>query len=345
MSAVYRCDAEDDSRKMTKLIMRHDMRAAPFGAPHAELYKAALDQSAWAEGVGFDVVATHEHHCDDGYIPSPLIFASAVAGRTSRIRIQVLVALLPLYDPIRMAEDMAVLDLLSEGRADVVLAVGYRHYEYALFGVDFDARGQLMDESVEVIKKAWSGEPFEYRGQTVQISPRPYRQPRPPIYFGGNSKAAARRAAREGDGFLPPVDAGLIDYYREQCRRYGKPPGEVPGGGQNANVVFVTEDPEKDWELVGPYCLYHHNAYGAFAQEALTQSKVAQEFPYARLASTREELEERKTYVIRTPEECVQMARGSGSLTFQPLAGGLPPELAWKSLKLVETKVLPELGR
>lgn len=124
-----------------KLIMRHDMRAAPFGAPHTDLYKTALDQSAWAEEVGFDVVVTREHHCGDGYIPSPLIFASAVAGRTSRIRIRVLVALLPLYDPIRMAEDLAVLDLLSEGRADAVLAVGYRRYEYGLFGVDFDARG------------------------------------------------------------------------------------------------------------------------------------------------------------------------------------------------------------
>lgn len=153
------------------------------------------------------------------------------------------------------------------------------------------------------------------------------------------------RAAREGDEFLPPVDAGLIDYYLEQCRRYGKPPGEIPGREQSGNVVFVSEEPDKDWELVGPYCLYHHNAYGEFAQEALTQTKVAQEFAYAKFATTREELEERKTYLIRTPQECVQMARESGVLTFQPLAGGLPPELAWKSLKLVETKVLPELGR
>ena len=325
------------------LIMRHDLRAAPFGAPHSELYSAALDQVEWAEKVGFTTAMTHEHHCDDGYVPSPLVFAAAMAGRTSRIGIEIRVALLPLYDPIRFAEDWAVLDLVSKGRADVVLAVGYRRYEFALFGVDFAARGKLMDEYVEIIKKAWTGEPFEYRGQTVQVTPTPYRKPRPPIYFGGNSKAAARRAAREGEGFIPPPNSKLIDYYHEQCALHGKEPGETRQQDAHGNIVYVTEDPERDWELIGPNALYCHNAYGTFALEAMEQAKAIKDAPYSRPAETREDMEALKSYIMVTPEQAVEMAREAGALVFQPLAGGIPPELAWKSLKLVEQKVLPHI--
>jgi len=327
------------------LTMRHDLRAAPFGAPHRELYRAGVDQSVWAEKVGFDTVMTHEHHCQDGYVPSPLIFSAAVAGATKRVRIQVLVALLPLYDPIRFAEDWAVLDLISEGRADVVVAVGYRQYEYDLFGIDFETRGKRMDEAVDVLKKAWSGEPFEYRGRTVQVSPTPYRQPRPPIYFGGNSKAAARRAAREGDGFFPAPNSTLMEYYRDETRRHGKPPGAEPITRGEGSIVFVAEDPARAWEQVGPYCLYQHNAYAAFADEWVTKSSEAQETRNFKPATTREELAALKTYVVVSPDECVRMAREHGGVTLQPLAGGLPPALARESLDLFERKVLPALGR
>jgi alkanesulfonate monooxygenase SsuD/methylene tetrahydromethanopterin reductase-like flavin-dependent oxidoreductase (luciferase family) len=326
-----------------KLIMRHDLRSAPFGAPHPELYSAALDQAAWAEEVGFDTVMTHEHHCEDGYVPSPLLFAAAIAGRTRKIHIEIRIALLPLYDPIRMAEDWAVLDLVSRGRADVVISVGYRRYEFALFGIDYDDRGRIMDESVAIIKKAWTGEPFEYRGQTVRISPRPFRQPRPPIYFGGNSPAAARRAAREGEGFFPPPNSKLIEYYQAECARHGKPPGEVSRMDQNGNIVFVSEDVDRDWEEVGKYLLYAHNSYGKFAEEVATQTAAAKDWPYRQPASTHAELRAAKSFIMATPEECVRMAKESGVLVLHPLAGGVPPELSWRSLKLFETQVLPQL--
>ncbi len=327
-----------------RLILRHDLRAAPFGAPHSALYKAAIDQSIWADKVGFHTIMTHEHHCEDGYIPSPLVLAAAIAGATRQARIEIRIALLPLYDPIRMAEDWAVLDLISEGRADVVVAVGYRRYEFALFGVDYDTRGQRMDEAIAIIKQAWTGEPFEYRGQTVQITPRPYRQPRPPIYFGGNSKAAARRAAREGDGFFPPPNSTLIDFYQQECRRLGKTPGPDGRMDHNGNIAFVAEDPAAAWDEVGRYLLYQHNAYAVFAVEAMSRSTEAQAtFPF-KPATTRQELADLRTYLIVSPDEAVRMAKESGVMVLQPLAGGIPPDLARKSLDLVERKVLPALG-
>ena len=116
-------------------MMRFDMRAPDGGAPPAELYRAALEMAAWGEEHGCAAVAVSEHHASpDGYLPAPLVLAAAIAGRTQRLPVQVAALLLPLHDPIALAEQMAVLDLVSGGRVSYVLAVGYRPEEYAAFG-------------------------------------------------------------------------------------------------------------------------------------------------------------------------------------------------------------------
>ena len=112
-----------------------DMRAPAFGAPASRLYAAALDQCAWADALGFDYVGIGEHHAaDDGYLPSPIVFASAAAARTTRIRLRPSVLLAPLYDPIKLAEDLAVLQILSGGRLVVGIGAGYRPVEFEMFG-------------------------------------------------------------------------------------------------------------------------------------------------------------------------------------------------------------------
>ena len=142
-------------------IMRFDMRAPDGGAPPAELYQAALDMAAWGEEHGCLSVAVSEHHASpDGYLPAPLVLAAAIAGRTKRLPIQVAALLLPLHDPIDLAEQMAVLDLVSGGRVSYVLAVGYRPEEYAAFDRDFAARGRRMDACLEALQRAFTGEPF-----------------------------------------------------------------------------------------------------------------------------------------------------------------------------------------
>lgn len=325
-----------------KLILRHDMRSAPFGASHQELFAAALDQCVWSEKMGFDLVMTHEHHTDDGYIPAPITFAAAIAGRTRRVRIQVLVAILPLYHPLRLAENLAVLDLVSEGRADVVLGLGYRPAEYEMFGVDFKKRGRLLDHGIEVLKQAWTGEPFDYRGIRVQVTPRPFRKPRPPIILGGNSVPAALRAARVADGFIPPGNPEILEIYLKECIRLGREPGEAELSSHKGIVAYVTEDPDKDWERIGPYLLYANNTYSKFVDVAKQDSAAAEDWPY-RYVATVNELKALKSYLIVTPEECVQLAREKGFLMMQPLTGGIPPALAWESLRLCEEKVIPAL--
>ena len=157
---------------MIDVSLAYDMRAPDMGAPAVDLYTAAVEQSAWADQHGFATVVVMEHHATtDGYLPSPIVLGAAIAGATERILIRLSLVLLPLYHPLRAAEDLAVLDLVSGGRMRLTVGLGYREEEYRQFGVNIKRRPSLMEEAVEALKQAWTGEPFEFRGETVRILP------------------------------------------------------------------------------------------------------------------------------------------------------------------------------
>lgn len=197
----------------------------------ADVFDLALEQIAWIDAQGFPVTINfcEYHGSDDGYMPSPIVMAAAAARITRNVRLQANV-LVPFSDPLRVAEDVAVLDHLSRGRSEVLLLGGYVSSEMAMFGVDPMARGKLMEEGVQTLKQAWSGKPFEYRGRQARITPSPLQQPYPPIFMGGSSPPAARRAAREADGFVAGMPH-LNPIYEAECKRVGKTPryqGEMP---------------------------------------------------------------------------------------------------------------------
>jgi len=156
-------------------VLRFDLRAPErFGAKHAELYAAALELARFADERGFDSITLSEHHgVDDGFLPAPLLVAAAMASRTERIGFGISALLAPLHDPVKLAEDLAVLDLLSRGRVTTTLGMGYRREEYAMFGRAFEERGRLLDEWIELLLRAWRGERFEWQGRTVQVTPAP----------------------------------------------------------------------------------------------------------------------------------------------------------------------------
>ena len=140
-----------------------------------------------------------------------------------------------------------MVDQISRGRLELIIGAGYVGREFAMFGKDLDDRVRLQTEGVEVLKQAWSGEPFEYRGSTIIVTPRPYRRPRPPLVLGGSSTGAARRAARIADGFegtMPQFDA----VYRAECERLGVEAPPARGPGLPAMFVHIAEDPEAAWE-------------------------------------------------------------------------------------------------
>ncbi|MDP6978209.1 MAG: LLM class flavin-dependent oxidoreductase [Myxococcota bacterium] len=322
-------------------IMRFDMRSPGIGnTTTAELYAAALDMAVWGEENGALQIVVSEHHgSSDDYLPSPLVLASAMAARTSRIEIQIGALIVPLHDPLRLAEDIAVLDLISSGRVTYVMAVGYVEREYRQLDRPFKGRGKRMDECLEAIRNAFTGESFEYQGRMVRIRPTPMTPGGPTMLMGGNSKAAARRAARFGMGMLAQgLNPELEGIYRAACEEQGITPG--PCINPPPNLVtsgFVARDPDEAWAKLGPYLLHDARAYAAWMGDATSISKS--------VANTVEELRAQQgAYRIFTPEEAVDYMRSTGVFLLQPLCGGLDPDLAWECLDTFKADVLPKLG-
>ncbi len=160
--------------------------------------------AAWAETRGALTVVVCEHHTmSDGYLPTPLILATALAARTTTLSITVAVVVLPLYDPIRLAEEMVVLDIISAGRVGYVAAVGYRPEEYEQFGVDFHRRGRLADELLPLLLQAKTGEPFDHDGRRIHVTPAPHTPGGPWVAWGGGSPAAADEPGATGSTSSP----------------------------------------------------------------------------------------------------------------------------------------------
>jgi alkanesulfonate monooxygenase SsuD/methylene tetrahydromethanopterin reductase-like flavin-dependent oxidoreductase (luciferase family) len=323
------------------VLMRFDMRAPVDGpASPRDLYQAAVEMTAWGERHGcFSIVLSEHHGSPDGYLPTPLILAAAIAARTTTVPIQVSAVLLNLYDPIRLAEEMAVLDILSSGRISYVLGLGYRPEEYAMFGVSMKGRGRRMEELVRVLRRAWSGEPFAFEGRPVHVTPRPATPGGPPMLMGGSTPAAIRRAARCGLGIQPQKgDPALETLYREACALARTEPGPcIIPPTDLVTCAFVAEDPDCAWQELGPYLLHDARMYAAW----LGDDPAAVKSEARTVADLRNE---HGTYRIFTPEEAADHIARNGFLLLQPLCGGMPPELAWRSLHLLAEAVLPAVG-
>ncbi len=324
---------------MPNLVMRFDMRNPQPGVDKRALYQAAIEMAVWADEHGFDTIQFSEHHgSDDGYLPSPVVLASAIAARTKRVGLRFGVALLPLYHPIKLAEDIAVLDIISGGRVTAVFGAGYARHEFEMFGVDPADRAKLMEEGVETIKNAWTGEPFLYQGRRARVTPTPVQKPGPAIWLGGSSPAAARRAARIADHFYG-ADPALYDAFRAEAIRLGRDPGPYRDIG--TGFFVVTDDPDAEWEKMGAYIAHEVRSYSEWSNSGDT---IQNKFPPPELTV----LKSIGAYPILTPEEGLKytLERGpNGDLSVHPLISGMPPEIGWAQLERFARDILPKLGR
>lgn len=325
---------------MFRTVLSFDMRAPEIGAPSSELYPAALDMCEFGDKAGIDAVIFPEHHgSEDGYNPVPSLLATAVAARTRQMGIVLGAIVLPLHDPVEVAETIAVADNICEGRLYTTLAAGYVKSEFAMFGKSLGDRAQLMDEGLDVIVRALKGERFDYQGRDVFVRPLAHGDVFDRILVGGGVKPAARRAARHGLGLwvlqpeMLPECQELIAYYKAQCGEHGHGPGPIMS---THPAVHVTRDVDAAWEQVGPHIMHLVDSYASWASDVDTTSS-----PFYGMDSI-EKVRAAGFLNVMTPEQAVAFAKQS-PISLTPLISGLDPKAGWEMLELFVSDVLPHI--
>ena len=322
------------------ILLRFDLRIPPWveGLTHARQYAEMLEMCRFADDRGFAGVVLSEHHgSEDGFMSAPLIVAAGVLGATRNLFCSVSALLLPLHEPLRVAEDIAAIDLMAPGRINVVAGVGYRDEEFAMFDRDRSRRGRATDEALETLLEAWKGEPFEVDGRTAWVTPRPASDPHALLAVGGSVEASARRAARHHLPFVPAVhDPELEAAYLEESARvgHGAPFCMMPSG---PGLVLVTRDPEALWDRIGEHLLYDARAYASW-------QKSDQRTSWQVDATDLVTLRTGGQHAIVTPEECVDLIRNTGAAVSHPLCGGIDPAIGWESMHLMADEVIPALA-
>lgn len=242
----------------------HDFRQRrPASQPDADYYAECLADTEEAEGLGYGSVWLSEHHCTwDGFLPSPLVVAAAVAARTRRMRIGTGILSLPLHHPLRVAEDAAVVDLVSGGRLVLGVGLGYAGYEFEAFGVERRLRPSLLEEGVAVLRTAWASGRTSFQGTRWRLPDLPF-EPRPagdiPIYVGATSAPGVDRAVRVGDGFIsycgkPGDFAGQYALFQRARAEHGRDGHRLPFVA--TGILHVHPDAERAWTEAAPAIAY-----------------------------------------------------------------------------------------
>jgi alkanesulfonate monooxygenase SsuD/methylene tetrahydromethanopterin reductase-like flavin-dependent oxidoreductase (luciferase family) len=232
-----------------------------------------MEQVQWLDKMGADLVWFTEHHfVEDGYLPSWIPVASAMAAVTSHVRFGTDICLMPFNHPVRLAEDLAVLDNLSGGRVELGLGMGYAPHEFRGFGFPVSRRVSLMNEGIEVLQRCFTGERFSYKGKRYQfedvvITPGYVQEGGPPLWIAAMSEAGARRAAQYKTNFLPQgLKHRSYDPWVEAISESGRKVDDYRVG--IIRSILVTEDKAADWPLVRAAERYRMALYNRFFEES-----------------------------------------------------------------------------
>ncbi len=251
----------------------YDCRHVPGGdMTMTDVYAATIEQAVLADELGFDHVWFTEHHfLEDGYLPAFQPLAGAIAARTKQIRISNDIALLPLYHPIRLAEELAVLDQISNGRMEFGIGMGYVPKEFNAFGVPLRNRVSMTDEAIEILRLAWGEGPFSFRGKrynlsNIDVHPKPVQPGGPPLWIAAMKEPGALRAARFGTNLLPQGRREeVLDPWRDAVNAKGEDPDDYRVG--IIRSVYVTDDRERDWPKIREAERFRMGVYGSFMAE------------------------------------------------------------------------------
>jgi probable F420-dependent oxidoreductase len=310
-------------------------------------FEETLRECERAEEAGFDSIWLGEHHNNPILNPAPLIGLTAIAARTRRVRLGTGVLLLPLYHPLMVAEEGAMLDMISGGRLILGVGAGYAPEEFEAFAVSIKERGSRLEEGASLLQRLWTEEKVTYRGTHYRVDnatvlPRPIQRPRPPIWFGAWTKPAIHRAARLGEAWLagPSANltelAGCANLYRQACRETGRGESEVA----LFRYIFVASSTKQAISAAGEsFIQAYEEMYFRWPHPVVKR-------PTGRL--TIERLAEDRI-IFGDPRTCVQeITRFQRALGFQHLVcrfsvPGIAPTACQTSLDLFTREVMPAL--
>lgn len=323
--------------------------------PHKDLYAEMLTEIETADQMGFDSAWLTEHHfLEDGYCPSILLTAAAIAARTKKIRIGTGVLLIPLHDPIRVAEDAAVVDLISNGRLILGLGLGYRSEEYDGFGRELKERKGRIEESLEIFSKAWTGGAFSMEGKYYKvnnhsITPKPVQQPIP-IWIGAFSEPAIKRAARIGAPlYVPaigviPIIKYLFDMHSNFLKEFGRNPDDFEK--PLVREMYISDkNADETWEDIKEHVTYTAKGYASWGSMVDTEGNLLSDPTDPILYDIA-----RKQSIIGTPGECIeQIKEYQDNLPVDNMIcrfkfPGISHDEAMRSMKLFVEKVLPKVS-
>ncbi len=305
----------------------------PWQRPWVDHYRYHLDLIAEAERLGSGSVWVSEHHnFPDGYLPQPLTMAAAIAVRTSRMRIGTAIVQAPIRHPVHLAEEIAVVDLLSGGRLEVGLGAGYSAEEFALFDTDGERLLSRTEQVYRRVRQLLDGD-----GVTPGPAQRPF-----PLWLGFHGKVGARHAGQLGAGLLDLTPATVAEYLLgwEEA-------GRDRAGAAVAGVVdvVVADDPEHTWQRVLPHYLYQLNTYRrARGRADVPASEIGDRQAVSRPSGTAVRL------AVLSMEEAVELFRertagvpAAHVYTWGTVAG-MPEEIAYRHLELLLGPVQERLG-
>ncbi|MCC2655291.1 MAG: luciferase-like protein [Panacagrimonas sp.] len=243
----------------------------PWRKPYPEFYKSQIDQIVRTEELGFDNCWLTEHHfVEDGYNPATLTVAAAVAARTHRIRIGTFVLLMPFHNPVRLAEDVVSVDILSNGRFDLGVGQGYRAGEFSAFKIPRKERAPRMQEGIELVEKLFNEKNVTFNGRFTQVEgmtlyPRPVQEPLP-IWIGCRAEKATARAARMGFHLMATIGPDPAPTYRQQLKDAGRNPADF--NVAQLRVVYTAKTADQAWEEAAPHLHHMLRLYGVWLSEA-----------------------------------------------------------------------------
>jgi alkanesulfonate monooxygenase SsuD/methylene tetrahydromethanopterin reductase-like flavin-dependent oxidoreductase (luciferase family) len=314
-----------------------DMRNPPaWPTSPARLYGFTLEMCEEAERMGCHSIWLSEHHMfDDGYLPQPLTMAAAVAARTRTPRIGTAIVIAPLHHPVELAEQAAIVDIISDGRLDLGIGAGYRIPEFDLLGADLSRRYSTTDDRARQLRRLWDD----------VVTPTPV-QGRLPIWMGYQGPQGAGRAGRLGEGLLSP-DANLWPAYREGLVEGGHDPasGRMTGSFQS----WMSDDPERDWPVVSRHLSSQLDSYRRYMVEG-TGRPAPRPVDTDKLRQRGIEAGPLQYFLYGTVEEVASQVRAATAgapvetLYFWASIAGMPEELVAAQIDLICTKLAPLLA-